>query len=908
MHEGPTSAGSPGGAGDDSPQSRERRLIEEAMKQATPREGSGAVLFPGDLPAPDAFPGYEILREIHRGGQGVVYQAIQKTTRRKVAIKLLHGGPFTGSTGRSRFEREVQVLGQLSHANIVRIHDSGVTADGSFFYVMDYISGRSLDELIADKRPDVDQTLALFVKICDAINAAHLKGIIHRDIKPSNIRVDANGEPIIVDFGLAKIAVPDVIEGEGMDKSPQLMTLTGQFIGSLPWASPEQAEGLPGNIDVRTDVYSLGVVLYQMLTGQFPYRVIGNMRDVLDNILKAQPARPSTVRRQIDDEVETIVLKCLSKDRDRRYQSAGELGRDLKRYLQGQPIEAKRDSTAYMLGKALHRYRVPVALASAAVVALVIVAVWMSVLYRQADRATQRATQALAAERTAREAEDRQRARAERNFKAGHDLAMSMIGDISKELTYLRGATRARELLLKQAQGYLARLETEAGDDPDLLLDLAKAHEQVGDLQGVIYMRRLGETSQAEQNHARALALRSALAARLPDDPRVHAALARSHYRTGGAAQQRGDLPGAGKAYAQALAEYDRALELVSAGGGTPDPLWGDSRAWTLRAAGDICRLQGRAAAQGGDLSAGLALMDQASGLYDRAEQAWRERLTRNPGDEDAQRGVGVIRDLRGACLLAIAGGHAAAAAKALDAGKPDDARTHLDAALQRVERAREHSQASLDHFRTLAAVNTASGEIRRHVMVATRSVALTHSESARLHARLAPLDPAADHAAQERLHRERALDLHRQSAAIARRLGDEDTRSTEARRDLAGCLNDVGNELRALGRLDEAEPVLAESLALRAEIQAADPLERHAQDLGVGLLRMGQFRLEQAKALQGPAQGERARDALDLLTRAGEALGPLAQSGVAGVQAQADEARRLADEARALSGPQKGG
>ena len=187
---------------------------------------------------------------------------------------------------------------------------------------MDYVSGRPLDEIIAKgEQQPIGETLRLFGLICDAIGAAHLRGVIHRDLKPSNVRIKRNGEPIVVDFGLAKIAVPDVTD----ETSPRLMTATGQFIGSLPWASPEQAEGSPDKIDIRTDVYSLGVMLFQMLTGRFPYQVIGNMRDVLDNIMRAEPARPSTVRRQINDEVETIVLKCLSKDRERRYQSAIEL-------------------------------------------------------------------------------------------------------------------------------------------------------------------------------------------------------------------------------------------------------------------------------------------------------------------------------------------------------------------------------------------------------------------------------------------------------------------------------------------------------------------------------------------------------------------------------------------------------
>jgi tetratricopeptide (TPR) repeat protein len=306
------------------------------------------------LPA-DSFPGYEITAEIHRGGQGVVYEALQKSTQRKVAIKAMKEGPFGRPGDRTRFEREVQILGQLKHPHIVTIHDSGSAAGGSYF-VMDYIVGSALDEFMAGQEQSIPETLELFARVCDAVNAAHLHGIIHRDLKPSNIRVGPQEDPHILDFGLAK-----VITGEDERCG---MTLTGQFVGSVPWASPEQAEGIPQKIDIRTDVYSLGMILFHMLTGRFPYEVSGNIRDVIYNILKAEPVRPSTIRKQIDNEVETIVLKCLSKEPERRYQTAGELVRDVRRYLAGEPIEAKRDSVGYVLRKHLHRYRLPAAIAA----------------------------------------------------------------------------------------------------------------------------------------------------------------------------------------------------------------------------------------------------------------------------------------------------------------------------------------------------------------------------------------------------------------------------------------------------------------------------------------------------------------------------------------------------------------
>ncbi len=368
---------------------RKLRLVELARRDAKQDDTrpETVVLHTERERRPQKFPGYEVVREIHHGGQGTVFLAIQLSTKRKVALKVLHGGAFAEPRARARLEREVQILTHLNHPNVVRVHDSGV-ADGCPFYVMDYISGSTLDAYLGQDGHTLPELLRLFLKICDALAAAHLCGVIHRDIKPSNVRVDANGAPYVLDFGLARLALEDVAG----DAAPEVLSMTGQFIGSLPWASPEQATGLPGRVDIRTDVYSLGVVLYQMLTGQMPYEVVGQVRDVLDRIQHAEPARPSTALRAArsrsssapvalapcvasslrrfvaspwDDDLDTIVLKCLAKDRARRYQSAGELARDLRHYLAGEPIEAKRDSLAYVLRKQLRRHRWPVAAGTA---------------------------------------------------------------------------------------------------------------------------------------------------------------------------------------------------------------------------------------------------------------------------------------------------------------------------------------------------------------------------------------------------------------------------------------------------------------------------------------------------------------------------------------------------------------
>ncbi len=377
----------------------------------------------GDLrdTAPDLIPNYQLLREISRGGQGIVYKAIQKTTKRQVAVKVMREGPFAGARDRIRFEREIEILAQLNHPNIVNILDSGVVRRDSgqmHFFAMDYISGQPLDSWLADSSRSVDDILKIFITICEAVNAAHLKGIIHRDLKPGNIRVDGENEPHILDFGLAKTATGEVVDELDAQATPQMMTVTGQLLGSLPWSSPEQADGRISLIDVRTDVYSLGVILYQCLTGRFPYEVIGAIRDVMNNILHTSPARPSTVslpgRARINNEVETIVLKCLSKERERRYQNAGELARDLRNYLDGAPIEAKRDSGWYVLRKKAVRHRA-LAISVAAITLAVVAGGAMSAVSWQRERAARidaEAATLLAQQATAREAAERRRVEA----------------------------------------------------------------------------------------------------------------------------------------------------------------------------------------------------------------------------------------------------------------------------------------------------------------------------------------------------------------------------------------------------------------------------------------------------------------------------------------------------------------
>ena len=355
-----------------------------------------------------SLPGYQELVELHRGGQGVVYRGIQKSTGRTVAIKVMREGPFAGESDRLRFDREVAILAQLHHDHVVGILDRGVEA-GCYYFVMDYVEGRPLDRYLREEEPGLEARLQLFATICETVSAAHFKGIIHRDLKPGNILVDDNGKPRILDFGLAKLT-----QSDGADSAN---TITGQFVGSLPWASPEQIGGKPEEIDTRTDVYSLGVIFYHLLTGAFPYRVVGPPRDVMENILSVDPEAPSRIAgrsavNRIDADLDTIAKKSLQKDRNRRYQTAAELARDIRHYLSGEPIEARRDSGWYVFTKLAARHRAAAIIAAAFLILVTASSMISLGLWHQATEERDRALRVGELEASARHRADAEAAKA----------------------------------------------------------------------------------------------------------------------------------------------------------------------------------------------------------------------------------------------------------------------------------------------------------------------------------------------------------------------------------------------------------------------------------------------------------------------------------------------------------------
>ncbi len=327
---------------------------------------------------------FELLEEISRGGQGIVYRARDTQTASQVAIKRLVAGSFATPSMRRRFDREVDAAESLNHPNIVTI--VGVDdADGQRLLAMEWIDGVPITHWAQrdptgqrDRRLPLD-IVKMFIKVCDAVHHAHQRGVIHRDLKPSNILADAAGEPHVLDFGLAKL------DQFGDSEEASAVTQTGQYLGTPAYSAPEQVRGASDGVDVRSDVYALGVVLYETLTGCMPYPIEGGLADIFDAIEKTPPTKPSSIIR-LDRDLEAILLKTLAKDRRDRYQSVHALGRDLEHYVDGDPIEAKSDRALYVLIKSLRRHRAAVSVAACFAILVVGFSITMAVLYHRAGR------------------------------------------------------------------------------------------------------------------------------------------------------------------------------------------------------------------------------------------------------------------------------------------------------------------------------------------------------------------------------------------------------------------------------------------------------------------------------------------------------------------------------------------
>lgn len=292
---------------------------------------------------------YELRAELGRGGMGVVYEAFQASLQRTVALKMIPNAAFAASQDLARLRAEALAAARLSHPNIVPVYEVG-EHNGQPWFSMQFIRGTTLSERLMKGPMTPREAVALLVPIVDAISAAHRAGVLHRDLKPSNILIAADGTPFVTDFGLAKQVnvEEEPIVSVGMDSDLTRLTQSGAILGTPAWMSPEQAAGQTDSIDVATDIYSLGAVLFAMLTGRPPFQAASPLDTVL-MVLEQDPPNIRMLNRAVDSDLEMVVMKCLQKPQDLRYPSAAALASDLRAWLNNEPVSARSSTIAHVM-------------------------------------------------------------------------------------------------------------------------------------------------------------------------------------------------------------------------------------------------------------------------------------------------------------------------------------------------------------------------------------------------------------------------------------------------------------------------------------------------------------------------------------------------------------------------------
>lgn len=381
-----------------------------------------------EVALPDQIGRYQIVSVLGEGGMGVVYQARQESPARDVALKVIRPG-LASRSALARFMHEGEILGRLHHPGIAQILEAGSAGEGASrqpFYAMELIDGLPVTAYVEAHNPSVRERLELLIKLCEAVEHAHERGVVHRDLKPANILVTAEGQPKILDFGIARLTDADLL-------ATTMHTGRGQLLGTLPYMSPEQVAGDPEKIDGRSDVYALGVIAYEVLCGELPLDLHDKpISEAAGIICSEEPSKLGTLNKSMRGDIETIVATAIDKDPDRRYQSAADFRQDIERHLRDDPIVARPPSLMYQTRKFARRNKAAVGAVATVFIVLVIATIVSTKLAIDANRSLKAEKRATQAAQESLEAETRAKQAAEESLAAEQEAKAKAVLEAAK--------------------------------------------------------------------------------------------------------------------------------------------------------------------------------------------------------------------------------------------------------------------------------------------------------------------------------------------------------------------------------------------------------------------------------------------------------------------------------------------
>ncbi|MCS7025527.1 MAG: protein kinase [Bryobacteraceae bacterium] len=774
-----------------------RRQVEAMLRSDTEPEGvldrppaeSVAKLFEAEAPKiPKRIGQYVIERELGRGGMGVVYLASRADEQyhKHVAIKILLADQENAKLV-ARFRRERQILANLDHPNIALLLDGGATPDGLPYLVMEYVEGVPIDEYCDNHRLPISARLDLFLTVCSAVHHAHQNLVVHRDLKPGNILVRKDGTVKLLDFGIAKLLQPQ--PGFAMEK-----TATGMRLLTPEFASPEQVRGDP--ITTATDVYQLGIVLFQLLTGHHPFhytnraalitmlandnpdppsvaidRVVeeegpGGEKIVIrspEKVAETREGTPVKLKARLRGELDAILLKALARNPAERYPSVEQFAEDIRRHLSGLPISLFANNSGYQLRKFLHRNRTSVLLGATAVLALAGV---LTTTFWQANIAS------------------REGRKAERRFQQVRTLANSLLFEVHDALATQPGTTMARQVLVEKAQQYLDALSAESKGDVQLERELATAFHRLGDLQGNPSFANLGQTSAALRSYQKAAEIRRRLIEANPSQAELQVDLSSTLDALGDLYLTLGNTR-------SALESYQRARSILEALRSTRP----QDRTLKVQLAQNYQSLV--------DAYLNLGKTLEAIDFNNKALSLGQQLADADPGNPVSQRNLAVAYNRAGA-LYERLGDHEKAA-EWLDRALRIQQQAQQETA-QDPRARREIAQTYLDLGRNaLARRSTAAASWFQKALVIFRDLASTDPRNAQAARDLAYAEMRVGDAFLQANQPAQSLQHYRQAHEIFHRLLSQDQFNILARRDVGLAFEKIGNLHLTTGNLQVA-------------------------------------------------------------------------------------------------------